>query len=50
VLAGRLTLVEGDTRHTLAKGDCLELGPPAVVTYANRTAKACVYLVALVRV
>jgi transcriptional regulator with XRE-family HTH domain len=50
VLAGTLTLIEGEAEHTLGKGDCLELGPPAAVTYANRTAKACVYLVALVRV
>ena len=49
VLAGTLTLCEGDTTHTLAKGDCLELGPPAPVTYANRAARTCTYLVALVR-
>jgi transcriptional regulator with XRE-family HTH domain len=50
VLSGTLTLIEGEIEHTLGKGDCLELGPPAAVTYANRTAKACLYLVALVRV
>jgi transcriptional regulator with XRE-family HTH domain len=49
VLAGTLTLIEGDSEHTLAKGDCLELGPPAATTYANRTARACRYLVLLVR-
>jgi transcriptional regulator with XRE-family HTH domain len=49
VLAGTLTLVEGDTEHALAKGDCLELGAPAAVTYANRSARPCAYLVALVR-
>jgi transcriptional regulator with XRE-family HTH domain len=49
VLAGTLTLTEGETEHTLARGDCLELGPPAAVTYANRTSRACTYLVALVR-
>ena len=31
VLSGTLTLVEGVVEHTLAKGDCLELGPPAPV-------------------
>jgi transcriptional regulator with XRE-family HTH domain len=49
VLTGTLTLIEGETEHTLGKGDCLELGPPAPVTYANRTARPCTYLVALVR-
>jgi len=49
VLSGTLSLIEGGVEHTLAKGDCLELGPPAPVTYANRTARACSYLVALVR-
>jgi transcriptional regulator with XRE-family HTH domain len=49
VLSGTLMLCEGDVEHTLARGDCLELGPPAPVTYANRTARACTYLVALVR-
>jgi transcriptional regulator with XRE-family HTH domain len=49
VLSGTLTLIEGATARTLAKGDCLELGPPAVVTYANRTARPCAYLVLLVR-
>jgi transcriptional regulator with XRE-family HTH domain len=49
VLSGTLTLVEGTTEHTLAKGDCLELGPPAAVTYANRASRSCTYLVLLVR-
>jgi transcriptional regulator with XRE-family HTH domain len=50
VLAGTLTLIEGGVEHTVGKGDCLELGPPAAVTYANRTSRACTYLVLLVRV
>jgi quercetin dioxygenase-like cupin family protein len=49
VLSGTLTLTEGAMEHTLAKGDCIELGPPAPVTYANRTTRGCVYLVALVQ-
>jgi transcriptional regulator with XRE-family HTH domain len=49
VLAGTLTLTEGEVEHTLARGDCLELGPPTAVAYANRTARTCVYLVQLVR-
>jgi transcriptional regulator with XRE-family HTH domain len=49
VLTGTLTLTEGGVEHALAKGDCLELGAPAPVSYANRTARPCRYLVALVR-
>ena len=49
VLYGTLTLLEGETEHTLGKGDCLELGPPAAVADANRTARPCTYLVLLVR-
>ncbi len=48
-LSGTLTLTEGGTGHALGKGDCLELGAPAPVTYANRSARPCTYLVALVR-
>ena len=50
VLSGTLTLIEGTVEHVLAKGDCVELGAPAPVTYANRGARPCVYLVQLVRV
>jgi transcriptional regulator with XRE-family HTH domain len=50
VLSGTLTLIEGAVEHQLAKGDCLELGAPAPCTYANRTSRGCVYLVALVKV
>ena len=39
VLTGTLTLIEGGFEHTLGKGDCLELGAPAPVTYANRAAR-----------
>lgn len=46
VLAGRLTLLEGETEHDLGSGDCLELGPPAQCTFRNQTDGACRYLVA----
>jgi len=49
VLAGRLLLAEGDDEHDLRAGDCLQLGPPLPRRYANRTARACRYLVALAR-
>lgn len=50
VRAGRLTLTEGDRRHVLEAGDCLGFGPPGEVVFANETASACSYVVALARV
>src|ERR1041384_8313720 len=35
VLGGTLTFIEGDVAHTLAAGDCLELGPPSDCTFRN---------------
>lgn len=49
VQKGTLTLSEGDMRHVLREGDCLGFGPPSEVTFANETAKPCVYVVALAR-
>ncbi len=46
VIAGHLTLVEGDTEHDLDAGDCLELGPPAQCTFRNTADVSCRYLVA----
>ncbi|MCP4416144.1 MAG: helix-turn-helix domain-containing protein [Chloroflexi bacterium] len=45
ILAGQLTLIEGETTHLLHVGDCLELGTPAQCTYRNETDKPCRYLV-----
>ena len=47
VLEGQLVFVEGAARHTLRKGDCLELGPPADCIFVNATNKACTYVVAV---
>jgi transcriptional regulator with XRE-family HTH domain len=47
VLDGRLDFVEGDVRHELAAGDCLQLGPPAACAFINPTTDTCRYLVAL---
>ncbi|MBG0561709.1 helix-turn-helix domain-containing protein [Actinoplanes aureus] len=47
VLAGRLHFHEGELRHDLAAGDCLELGAPAPCTYRNPTGEPCRYLVIL---
>ncbi|GAA2792793.1 helix-turn-helix domain-containing protein [Crossiella cryophila] len=49
VLDGRLDFREGGVVHELAKGDCLQLGPPQPCAYLNPTNKPCRYLVALAR-
>lgn len=42
---GELVFVEGDMRHEMKAGDCLELGPPNDCRFINETAQTCVYLV-----
>ncbi|MBJ8869133.1 helix-turn-helix transcriptional regulator [Citrobacter braakii] len=42
---GELVFVEGDIRHGMQAGDCLELGPPNDCRFINETAQPCVYLV-----
>ena len=42
---GELVFVEGDTRHDMKAGECLELGPPNDCRFINETAQPCVYLV-----
>lgn len=49
VQTGTLTFVEGPDTHVLEAGDCLQLGPPAPCTFANRSRRACRYLVAVAR-
>jgi transcriptional regulator with XRE-family HTH domain len=49
VLEGQLEFVEGALSHTLATGDCLQLGAPADCVFVNPTAQATRYLVALTR-
>ena len=49
VLDGALTFIEGETRHDMAQGDCLELGPPADCIFRNDSAAACRYAVILLR-
>lgn len=50
VLKGSLVFVEGQTRHVMKEGDCLELGPPMDCTFRNEARKACVYAVAVLSV
>ena len=48
-LAGTLVFLEGDIRHVLEAGDCLELGPPADCVFRNETATPCTYAVAVLK-
>jgi transcriptional regulator with XRE-family HTH domain len=41
MLSGALEFVEGGHVHRLAKGDCLELGPPADCTFRKPSRAAC---------
>ena len=50
VLAGQLTLTEGDDIYVLGIGDRLEFGKPATITYRNAGTTPCRYLVARLRV
>lgn len=48
-LSGSLVFIEGETRHDMNEGDCLELGPPADCVFKNETASSCTYAVAVLR-
>lgn len=43
--SGELVFQEGDTRHEMHAGDCLELGPPNDCRFINETNETCIYLV-----
>jgi transcriptional regulator with XRE-family HTH domain len=49
VMKGRLVIEDGVARHELAAGDCLAFGTPVDTTFANESAHACTYLVAIAR-
>ncbi|WP_184704250.1 helix-turn-helix domain-containing protein [Rhizobium lusitanum] len=49
VLEGRLTFLEGDVRHVMSEGDCLELGPPTDCVFRNETGEPCIYAVLVLR-
>jgi len=49
VISGTLTLREGGQTHVLEAGDSLAFGPPSEITFSNKSAKPCTYLVALVK-
>lgn len=45
VLSGSLVFVEGSSRHEMAEGDCLELGPPSDCVFKNESTAPCIYAV-----
>lgn len=49
VLQGELVFIEGDIRHALQQGDCLELGPPVDCAFRNESEQDCVYAIALLK-
>ena len=49
VLHGSLVFLEGDVRHVMNEGDCLELGPPNDCTFRNESVEACRYSVVVLR-
>lgn len=44
---GELVFWEGDIRHYMRAGDCLELGPPNDCHFINESDALCIYLVVL---
>lgn len=50
VLDGALVFIEGEVRHQMGPGDCLELGPPMDCVFKNDTAQPCTYAVMLLKV
>jgi transcriptional regulator with XRE-family HTH domain len=49
VIAGELSIIQGDTTHDLHPGDCLRFGPPRDTVFHNPGAARCRYVVALLR-
>lgn len=49
VLTGSLVFIEGNVRHELNEGDCLELGLPADCVFKNETPLSCAYAVIVLR-
>ncbi|WP_432240089.1 helix-turn-helix domain-containing protein [Herbaspirillum robiniae] len=45
VLEGELVFVEGELRHEMREGDCLELGPPMNCIFKNESGVDCKYAV-----
>ena len=41
VVKGSLIFIEGTTRHDMAEGDCLALGPPSDCIFKNQSRRPC---------
>lgn len=50
VLDGELVFVEGEARHEMQAGDCLELGPPVDCVFKNQSSQVCTYAVAVLTI
>jgi transcriptional regulator with XRE-family HTH domain len=49
VVAGELSIIQGETVDTLGAGDCLRFGPARETTFHNSGAARCRYVVAVLR-
>lgn len=49
MLDGELVFLEGEARHEMKEGDCLELGPPNDCTFRNESDRPCRYAVIVLR-
>jgi hypothetical protein len=49
LISGGLTIVQGDTAHTLGPGDCLRFGTPRDVMFVNAGPSRCRYVIAVLR-
>ncbi len=49
VLEGQLIFLEGDAKHSMSVGDCLELGPPTDCIFKNESGEPCIYAVLVLR-
>lgn len=49
VIAGELSIIQGDVVHALRPGDCMRFGPPRDTIFHNQSAARCRYVVALLR-
>lgn len=43
VIKGELVFAEGNAKHRMSEGDCLELGPPTDCCFINDSGEPCVY-------
>lgn len=50
IIEGELIFVEGEVRHAMKQGDCLELGPPMDCVFKNEGKHTCIYAVAALSV